>query len=83
MFFVGIKKFFDKKTHALLSTSKCEMQKQPQPATKKVEFLAQSGAKCAASLYKQLLYAFGVGAGKAVGNGVLPAFGLDDDVGKE
>ena len=83
MFFVGIKKFFDKKTHALLSTSKCEMRKQPQPATKKLSFSRNRAPNAQQSLYKQLLYAFGIGAGKTVGNGALPAFGLDDDVGKE
>ena len=59
------------------------MQKQPQPATKKLSFSRNRAPNAQQSLYKQLLYAFGVGTGKTVGNGALPAFGLDDDVGKE
>lgn len=37
----------------------------------------------AALLGEDFLYAFGIGAGEAVGYGALPTFGLDDDVGKE
>lgn len=50
---------------------------------KKLSFSRNRAPNAQQSLYKQLLYAFGVGAGKAVGNGALSAFGLDDDVGKE